>query len=296
MLQAQAEVLESFRGSRVLVSPKHARMTLVDPCKTDPKKIARPLKDFALEKGCSKVVAWVPASQSAGYMAEGFAREARIGAFYKGGEDCLIMSFFLDELRQVPLNETARGSVIDRALGQVVVPEQGLASSAGKTKKTLDLGDGYSFSQEELSSEIKDFFAEYRSSEEGLQSVAKEAALSEKELLHYLCVRQEGQLKALASLEINKVFSTAKLADFLTHQAYRMKGLASFIIAQALELCREQEICTAYSLVPLSCEAMNLAFGQGKFRFGGTLTNECTQKNSEEWEDVNLWYRRIRRP
>jgi len=100
--------------------------------------------------------------------------------------------------------------------------------------------------------------------------------------------KNQGQIAAIASAEIDHSNSRAEMTDFATLPEYRGQSLASVLLDKITGECWNLGINCLFSLARATSFGMNSVFYQGGFSFGGTLLNNCHICGS--YENMNIWY------
>lgn len=282
--------IETFKGGKILHDPDHGCLVLIDPQRSDPRRLARPLQEFARESGYGKLSAWVPASHSGAYTNEGYSREARIGGHYRGTEDCLVMSCFPDAERSRSLQAARRDAIINQALEE----DAALEGRSGRRGGHRHQPDDQTLVRQLEDGPKPQAFRQAA----GLEPEPEEWTGLEGRQIWGL--ERQGSLMCIAWIQTCKTSSSARVGGFLTMPDRRRQGLASILLGALLEEGRTQGLCSVHACVPAANTGMNLCLGYQNFRFGGTLVNHLRHSSEEAgqaqpWEDLNIWYRRLGR-
>lgn len=280
MTGTAGDVHDTFRGMKVLFRPSGGLLVMTDPCRSDPRRVVRPLKDLGCEKACGKVEVMVPASHSSVWAGEGFVREARIGGLYGGGEDCLVMAWYPDDTRSRPVDGDLNNHILDQA--------SSAANKSGAGQGIPGAGPEPAFGPESSATEICSlakeaggpFCGPWADNDAGVRMLAEAGT-------RVWGLRGEGGLRAFAAVEIHEAWKSASLTGWATDDP----SLADGFLARVEDACRSAGVRTVHARVPAARPPMNLLLGRHHYRYGGTLLGHAVTDRG--LEDVHLWYRTL---
>lgn len=289
MIQSATDIHESFRGAHLLYSPASQLLAMTEYGRSEPRRMVKPLRDLATSRGCTKLEVMVPASQSSGYVAEGFVREARVGGFYKGREDCLVMSLCLDPRRTVPRNLGVRDAIINQSA--TPAPRARSADSLAGLSGTEALLIGLEPDMDALAA----FYAAcLPDAPEPLASAETLAALAALPGRGFYSLRSHGHIRAAGLLQTWSQHLAGQLDHVATAVDQRRRGHATALIHWLEQRCHDQGIYSVFAVTRAALPDMNLTLGHLHYRYGGTLVNHAG--SPDDYEDANLWYKSIARP
>lgn len=112
------------------------------------------------------------------------------------------------------------------------------------------------------------------------------------ENIEYIGAFVEDRLIGIASAEKYPESYSAEMTDFAVLPEYRGNGIAG-ILLEALEneLIGRGGYKFFYTIARALSYGMNITFGQGEYKFAGTLKNNTNISGS--LESMNVWYKRV---
>lgn len=257
------------------------RVYLMKLSKVDFPDIIDHIEALALQNGYTKIFTKVPAWAGQGFLDRGYAVEALVPNFYSGSEDALFMARYPDPARKNRVDCEAITKIVHVAMTapKLDMPElpKGLAHAILASEEA-----------EELAALYQAVFNSYPF------PIFDAVYLKETMASHivYFGVRDNHRLIAASSCEMDVTHQNVEMTDFATLDAYRSKGLASFLLTQMEREMRLHGILTAYTIARSMSYGMNITFGKNRYTFAGTLFNNTDI--SGEIESMNVWYKALR--
>jgi putative beta-lysine N-acetyltransferase len=105
----------------------------------------------------------------------------------------------------------------------------------------------------------------------------------------YVYMEENELLVSAASAEINRTYKNAELTDCATLEHVQGKGHIKKLLKRLEEILENQDITCLYTIARSESVAMNKAFYQLGYTYGGRLTNNCMIYSG--LEDMNVWYK-----
>lgn len=107
----------------------------------------------------------------------------------------------------------------------------------------------------------------------------------------YVYIEENELLVSAASAEINKTYKNAELTDCATLEHVQGKGHIKKLLKRLEDILIKEGINCLYTIARSESVAMNKAFYQLGYTYGGRLTNNCMIYSG--LEDMNVWYKLI---
>ncbi len=105
----------------------------------------------------------------------------------------------------------------------------------------------------------------------------------------YVVMREQGAIVSVASAEINRKYSNAELTDCATRPEAQGKGYMRMLLSSLEKMLLPEGVGCLYTIARAESYAMNKAFFQLNFKYGGRMTNNCYIYSG--LEDMNVWYK-----
>ncbi len=266
--------------SEIQHGKENDRVYLMKLAKADFPDIIDRIEALAAQNGYTKIFVKVPAWARAGFLDRGYAVEALVPKFYNGREDALFMARYPDPARKNRIDRETITQIIRTAM---IAPKLGApALPKGFTHAVLTPGEA-----EELAVLYGAVFKSYPF------PIFDAGYLRETMASHivYFGVRDNGRLIAASSCEMDVPHQNVEMTDFATLDAYRAKGLASFLLVRMEREMERRGILTAYTIARSISYGMNITFGKNRYAFAGTLYSNTGI--SGEIESMNVWYKAL---
>ncbi|MEQ8687589.1 MAG: putative beta-lysine N-acetyltransferase [Imperialibacter sp.] len=107
----------------------------------------------------------------------------------------------------------------------------------------------------------------------------------------YVVIREQNKIVSAASAEINAQYGNAELTDCGTLPEARGKGHIKKLLSKLEEVLAVDNIQCLYTIARAESYAMNKAFYQLGYCYGGTLINNCYIFSG--LEDMNVWHKAV---
>ena len=281
--------ITTYHGATIQHGDHSQRIYLMKLGSADPKTLPAELLELAREKNYSKIFCKLPASQATSLLSAGYQREAVIPAYYKGQEDAVLLGLFLQEERAQeshPLEvEAALELAQQRALHLVM--QKGDTRRAPITPMTPDLKLVSCEPEdcEEMSEVYKVVFASYPFPIHN-PDYLRETMESH---IHYMGVRHEGKLIAIASAEMDLEAKAVEMTDFATLPDWRGNSLARHLLWVLEAEMRKRGMITTYTIARAVSPGMNITFAQEGYAYSGRLVSNT--QISGGIESMNIWHK-----
>lgn len=257
------------------------RVYLMKLSKSDYPEIIDQIYNLAKENGYTKIFAKVPQWAKEGFENKGYKTEAFIPHFFKGIDNAYFMSLYFDEFRK---NQMDRQKAID------VI---NFTKKTNQITEELKLENHYGYhilsqnDAEDMTSVYKAVFESYPFPIFDPEYIKQ----TMNENIVYFGIRNQGQLIAVSSCEMDIENKNVEMTDFATLPNYRSRGFASFLLAKMEKEMLKRGIITAYTIARSISFGMNATFSKHKYILSGTLINNTNICGSIE--SMNVWYKSL---
>ena len=216
-------------------------------------------------------------------------RAAELNSFLKEGfiEEALVAKYFMG----VDMHFVSRYFSVERQTSAKIREEEIIVKKIRATsfeKKDLDLSDvsfGTAEDAHELAHLYKQTFPIYPTPIRDPMYVRK--TIEQGTL--YCIIRDQKRIISAASAEINSKYRNAELTDCATTAQVQGKGyIKKLLVALERKLTKDGIGCL-YTLARSESYAMNNAFYQLGYTYGGRMTRNCMIYSG--LEDMNVWYK-----
>lgn len=236
------------------------------------------IEKIAKQNKYGKIFTKVSESQEDILLERGYTTEARVYGYYKGAEDALFMSLFLDRKRGVGQNTDEIKKVLSVSLGKDAssIKDASFSPVVLEEKHALSLTDLYKkvFSTYPFPIFEKDYIIE-----------------TMRNSVIYVGVFEGNKLIGASSAETDRRNESAEMTDFAVLPEYRGHRLASILLDFAEKKAIEAGIQTAYTIARSISYGMNSTFTRGNYRFSGTLINNTFIDGSIE--SMNVYCKKL---
>ena len=273
--------IQTLRGSRIQHGPHSDRIYLMKLDEADLPGILDDLDDMAAAQGYSKIFTKIPARRLADFERRGYEAEARVPDFFADGETGVFASRFLSDARRVSDDADTLAEVLALSRekqgdgpGDDLTPPPGL-SPAGPEDAA------------EMSRLYAEVFATYPFPIHDPDYLR----LTMREAVAYYCIRLDGEIKALASAEMDPGAGNVEMTDFATRPEARGRGYAVSLLRRMESDMARRGLRTAYTIARAGSAGMNITFAKLGYAFAGTLVNNTNIGG--RIESMNVWYKQI---
>ena len=271
--------IETIGNSLVQHGQVNDRVYLMKLHPDDLPQLPSRLEELAAASGYGKIFAKIPSSAALRFMRAGYRLEAEMPGFYDQKSSAYFVAKYPDpsrgEERKPGLREEVLAAAVER---QAVLTEPELPDGCQWRKACEEDAD-------EMARLFRRVFASYpfpihdpdylRSSMEGSTV--------------YFLVRQQGQLIAISSAEIDLDSQSVEMTDFATLPERRGLGLALFLLRRMEAQMAARGIRSFFTIARAYSFGMNITFARNGYSFGGTLPNNTNISGS--LESMNVWYK-----
>lgn len=236
---------------------------------------------LARREGYTKLFAKIPVSAARWFLEHGYGLEARVPYLFRGIEEGVFASRFLDTTRARAEN------------AEVIAEVLSVSRSRAGNSAAVELPAEYETraltpdDAPQAAEVYRQVFATYPFPIHNPDYIR--ATMADHVL--YFGAFQDGVLGALASAEMDPGAQNAEMTDFATLPQLRGKGLARHLLAIMEQAVRKRTIRTAYTIARAVSHGMNITFAESGYSFAGTLINNT--HISGGLESMNVWHKRL---
>lgn len=273
--------IETIGHSKIQHGKHNNRIYLQKLAKEDFPDILTELDLLAAKYLYTKIFVKIPEWAVDEFAKHGYLKEAIVPGYYKGKENAVFMSNFIDHSRSVLLPE--RREKINKNI-QIAVSKNYVKGPDPRQSR-------FSFKKLEepdvpkLAEVYKKVFHSYPF------PIFDEDYLRETmdEDVDYFGAFQNGELVAASSAEIEPENKNVEMTDFATLPEFRGNQLALYLLEIMENEMRKREIKTLYTIARAFSTGMNVTFAKKGYIFGGTLINNTDI--SGQIESMNVWFK-----
>lgn len=240
------------------------------------------LKTHGLQQQSGKIFLKTPFADADAFKMCGLTEEAVIKGYYSG-QNAMVLSFFADEQRMLPVPETGRREQIITSAGQ----------HPGNATNEMKLQDGFHCRIAAASDarELAQVFG--RNFESYPFPVFDPEFILEgmKNNVVYMLVVRGEQIAAVASAETIPRLCNAEMTDFATMPEFRGKGLGTILLHALEQQMTKMGIHHCYTLCRAGSPSINRIFGKAGYSYTGTLVQNC--HIGGKFEDMNCWCKTV---
>jgi beta-lysine N6-acetyltransferase len=273
--------IEKINDSVIQHGKFNDRIYLMKLDKNNVNKTIKLLEKLREKNNYSKIFAKVPEPYKKEFLSNGFVEEAFIPEFCDGKETIFFLSKFYSDSRK----KVSKAERIDDVL------------RVSKTKKNI----------------LLDFFPENIPVIKELKETDADAAASlykkvfatypfpiykpeyliktMKENIKYFYIKNEINIIALASSEIDYDYKNVEMTDFAVLPECRGKNYAVILLNKMEEKMKKIGIKTAYTIARAVSYGMNSTFAKMNYSYSGTLINNTNI--SGNLESMNVWFKKL---
>lgn len=234
---------------------------------------------FENDENYSKLTVYAKAGEEQKWEALGFRKEARIGGFFRTGEDAEIFARYSEDDR-------AEDTSDDEALKIALEKEQKSSPSLpeGYTSRIADPED-----TEAISALLKATFPEYPDD----ISVQSLKPLIARRAHIYNLIQKDGEIACMAAAQLDRGHSNAEISDCVTAEGHRGNGLMVVAIHELIRyVAHRKGITDFFSMARADIVGINAALARTGFKHDGRLVNNSKICNG--LESYNVWWRDAR--
>lgn len=275
----QTDSIVSMGNSLVQHGPANNRVYLL---KLDPRDLPGIIDDICKlghTNGYSKLFARVPATTYRQFAERGFIEEALVPAMCKGKCSGIFMSRYLDKARAVPSDSKLIARVLETARRNAQQP-----AKICNTDNVVQLDTAHA---DELAGIYGRVFESYPFPIHDPEFIRQ----SMKNNVIFFGIRNNKNLVAVASAEMDKSWGCAEMTDFATLPEHQGTGAAGTLLARMETVMHARGIHTTYTIARAESFGMNIVFAKMGYMFSGTLYNN-TQIGGK-LESMNVWHKKI---
>lgn len=257
-------------GSIVQHGKHNDRVYLLKLADGDIPTIADELIRLAQERGYSKIFCKIPQQVVPLFFAQGYVMEGYIPQFYRGKEDAIFMSKFMNPNRRNAIS-------ISTQLKDLHNLTQVTPSSASPTSN-------YSFrklGKADIQSMVKIYLDVFVSYPFPIFDPAYILETMDGNI-QYFGAFMGDDLAAIASSDIDHDAKNAEMTDFVTHKRHAGHGLAYRLLDVMEQQMKRQGILTLYTIARVNSIPMNKTFLRMGYKYSGLLINNTNIAGSIE--------------
>lgn len=224
---------------------------------------------------CEKLIVKSRVEHIPFFISKGFGCKALVKGYFQGADMYFMTRYFSRQRNQNSAWETE-----DKILHELLsTPE------AKVTLKASDIRVAKAADAEALSNFYQKIFNVYPTPIDDPVYVAKTI----EEGTRYLFAERNGIPVSAASAEINRKFMNAELTDCASLPEAAGKGLIKQLLFALEQGLTEEGIRCFYTIARSSSPAINRAFAQLGYTYGGRLIRNCAIGTG--MENMNVWYK-----
>lgn len=224
---------------------------------------------------CEKLIVKSHTQHVPFFISKGFGCKALVKGYYNGA-DMYFMTRYFSKHR----NQNSAWEVDEKILHESLSTPKVEAGPRSSTIRLASAADA-----ESLSDFYRKIFSVYPTPIVDPAYVAK----SMEEGTRYLFVENNGVPVSAASAEINRKFMNAELTDCASLTEVGGKGFIKQLLSALEQGLKEEGIHCFYTIARASSPAINRAFAQLGYTYGGRLIRNCAIGTG--MENMNVWYK-----
>lgn len=282
MVERTSDICLNLHEARAQTGPFNDRVYLMDPGNESGEDLSAWLLQLAQSGSRARIMAKVPQSRCAPFLARGFVQEARIPGFFRGEAGVFLAAFLKPERREDP-HKTERKKLLDDLRQSFASgKKQGERSGEWQGSESQILGEDHAESISRLLSEI---FPCYPFPVHDPDFIREEMRHGTRYAGFF---SSGGELIAMASAECNAAWKHAECTDFATRPEWRGKGFAGRLLEFLSRNLRQDGYTCLYTIARSLEVGMNRVFARAGWGYAGTLVNStCIGSGIES---MNIWY------
>ncbi len=236
--------------------------------------------ELARREGYGKVFAKVPESGARAFQTLGYRQEAFIPKYFRTGENCQFMSYFLDPPRE--RERTQESVLVLRAALTAASKEADYDRTTLALIRTCTPDDaramarlyGQTFSTYPFPINVPEYIVE---------------AMAEN--VTYSGIWYQGEPLALSAAERDRDNVAVEMTDFVVAPTVRGRGLAWALLEHMENTMRAEGIRTAFTIARAVSYGMNITFARQGYSYGGRLVNNTSICG--HIESMNVWHKTL---
>ena len=275
------DTIEIIHGSKVQHGPHNNRIYLMELNRNRVQHIIEFLDAMAKKCGYAKIFAKIPEPDWPKFKMAGYLKEATVPGFFNGAVDGIFLGkYFSQKRQQTGDHNDSLGEKADKWQKPARQPSSNSVSFSPIDRcKPADV--------QEMCSIYGHVFQSYPfpiTEPEYLQSMMNENVI-------YFCIRKQGSIVALASMEIDRNHKNVEMTDFATLPRWRGYGLAARLLDHMDQEGCGMDIRTAYTIARAQSHGINTIFRQSGYSCGGLLKNNSHISGSIQ--SMIVWYKKL---
>ena len=281
MLTLTQDKIEKYKGCVIQHGHYNDRIYLMQTPSFPSSALAYELIDLAKTNSYSKIFAKVSESISKNFITAGFLEEARIPAYYSGGEPAVFMGFYLnvDRFKEPDIDKIE--DILKNVLGKKTeekisrLENRFILRKCNKTDVTA------------MAKIYKEVFSSYPFPIHDPDYLLK----TMQSHFNYFVIKTDVGLVAVSSSEVDKEAANVKMTDFATLSAWRGNNFSQHLLARMEKEMIKNNIKTSYTIARAISPGMNVTFCRAGYKYGGRLKNNTNI--SGKIESMNVWYKSL---
>jgi putative beta-lysine N-acetyltransferase len=275
------DTIEIIHSSKVQHGPLNNRIYLMELNRNKVRQIIESLDAMAQHCGYGKIIAKIPEPDWQKFKMAGYLKEAIVPGFFNGRMDGFFLGKYFSEKRQ------QRGDHSCSEIEKVHQRKKTIGKHCSKSISSPQIDRCTPADAQEMSSLYGQIFRSYPfpiTKPEYIQTAMNENVI-------YFCIRKEGKITAVASMEINRNHKNVEMTDFATLPQWRGYGLAGRLLGHMDQEAHELDMRTAYTIARAQSHGINAIFRKNGYCYGGLLKNNT--QISGRIESMRVWYKNI---
>jgi len=226
-------------------------------------------------KWCEKLILKARVKDLPFFISKGFACKALVKGYFNG-EDMYFLTRYFSRQRNV----NTAWEVEEKILHDILKMPSSLVN-----QNNISIREATPADASALSDMYKKIFSVYPTPIEDPAYIAK----SMEEGTRYLFIEQNGIPVSVASAEIDRKFMNAELTDCASLPEVAGKGFIKQLLTAHEQRLHVEGIHCLYTIARASIPAINSAFAQLGYTYGGRLIRNCAIGTG--MENMNVWYK-----
>lgn len=276
-----SDKVEKIGHSIIQHGTENNRIYLMKFNNLDKPNIISNLDTLAKENNYSKIFAKVPEKAKNLFIENNYVQEAYIPNFYKGVEDCVFLSKYLNNERRNLAFESEIEEILKSAKNKAKNSEIPTLPD-NLAIKILDLKDIHN-----MIDLYKKVFKTYPFpiyEEEYIKQTMKDN-------ITYFGIYKENTLIAISSSEIDKENLNCEMTDFAILPEHRGNNYSLILLKEMERNIKEKKYKLLYTIARAMSYGMNTTFAKLNYIYGGLLINNTNIAGNIE--SMNVWYKEI---
>ena len=272
------DTFEKIGSSLIYHGNHNNRVYIMKVSSEDFDSVIKRSEKLAEERKYGKIFAKIPKKLAEGLEENLYLVEAEIPDFYEEGNSCLFISRYFNGERKLEKYMEEIEKILEKASAK---SDSYIELSHPYIIKKLEKKDSYN-----MAAIYKKVFASYPF------PIFDATYLCDTmdENIEYIGAFDGDKLIGIASAEKYPESFSVEMTDFAVLPEYRGQRIASHLLkALEEELLSRGGYKVFYTIARALSYGMNITFGQGAYKFAGTLINNTNISGS--LESMNVWYK-----